>query len=274
MISIITGIYNQKPMNKLFYETLVKNTHNKFELIIIDNNSDDGSREYFLSKDNVKLINTGANYNYPYCQNIGIENAKYDILCFFNNDILVTKDWDKIVLNILVKNRKIKAISVSSNDHVENRTKKKKLRKKWKYIKYPIQFLLGNSSFSLKLMIKIMYGNLERYSKKKYKKWGEKIIEGYSGSAIILKKELIDEIGLWDERIQAADFDLFNRIKEKSLQNENIMPLHLALGVYFHHYLRLTLRKKYPPFKNADLMITLEEKWGDKTKILRKDIIG
>ena len=47
MISIVTAVHNQIGMNRLFYETLKRNTRNVYELIIIDNNSTDGSREFF-----------------------------------------------------------------------------------------------------------------------------------------------------------------------------------------------------------------------------------
>jgi glycosyltransferase involved in cell wall biosynthesis len=89
MISIITAVFNQRGMNQLFYEKLVEYTENPFELIIIDNNSTDGSREYFENKKFVKLIKNDGNYSYPFCQNQGIKAAKYDYLAFLNNDIIV-----------------------------------------------------------------------------------------------------------------------------------------------------------------------------------------
>lgn len=50
MISIITSIYNQRSMNELFYKSLIENTHNHFELIVVDNKSTDGSAEFFQPK--------------------------------------------------------------------------------------------------------------------------------------------------------------------------------------------------------------------------------
>ena len=94
MISIVTSVHNQLDMNKLFYETLKINSSLPFELIVIDNNSDDGSREFFKEKADV-LITNSANYSYPHCQNQEIAVAKFEYLAFFNNDILVPKDWDK-----------------------------------------------------------------------------------------------------------------------------------------------------------------------------------
>lgn len=47
MISIITAIYNQLPMNQIFWEYLNKYTTVPYELIVIDNGSNDGSIEFF-----------------------------------------------------------------------------------------------------------------------------------------------------------------------------------------------------------------------------------
>lgn len=273
MISIITSIYNQLPVNKLYYETLQACTSLPYELIIIDNNSDDGSCAYFEQKENVTLVKTGANYNYPYCQNLGIKHAKYDHLCFFNNDAIPTKHWDVRMFEVFQRNKKIKALSFATNDHLESKEAHKQISRKWKRAKYPLQAIFGNTYFSLTLMLKAMYGNLDTFGEKRFQKFGYETSEGYSGSVIVLKKDILEKIGMWDERIQAADFDLFNRIKEYALANEDIESLQLALGIYFHHYQRLTVKKEYPPFANVEQMIHLEDKWGERTQELRKDII-
>ncbi|MEA3448224.1 MAG: glycosyltransferase [Bacteroidota bacterium] len=274
MISIITGIYNQRAMNEIFYETLKRNTKNPFELIVVDNQSTDGSTDYFAEKEHVVLLRNDGNYNYPYCQNAGLKKAKYDLVCFFNNDILVAPDWDKRMLDIFSKNKSLQMLSVASNDHLESKPVQQKLARKWKRIKHPLQFILGNSKTSLNIMKKFMYGDFNTFAEKRFQKWGYKLIEGYSGSALMTRKTFIDDLGGWDKRIQAADYDLFNRVKKRSLSDKNVMPVQLALGIYFHHYQKLTLKKKYPPFKNKSTMIRLADKWGEETATLRKDIVG
>src|SRR5580704_1210526 len=100
MISIITAIHNQLAMNKLFYAALKKYTRHKFELIIIDNHSTDGSAEFFDSK-RARIIHNDHNYSYPYCQNQGIDSAKYEYLAFLNNDIVVAPRWDQRLIETL-----------------------------------------------------------------------------------------------------------------------------------------------------------------------------
>lgn len=273
MISIITGIYNQKSMNELFYHTLMENTHHPFELIIVDNNSNDGSKEFFTQKENVVLIENDGNFNYPYCQNEGLKRANFEWVCFFNNDILLPKDWDIKVLEIFKRKENLKVLSVATNDHLESKPAQKKIARKWKRIKYPIQAIFGNSKTALKLMVYLMYGDFQKFSNKRFSKWGYQLIEGYSGSAIISRRDFMESIGLWDERIQAADYDLFNRVKKISLKDSSVLPIQLALGIYFHHFQRLTLKANYPPFKNKATMISISEKWGNESEELRKDIV-
>ena len=92
MISIVTAVHNQIGMNRLFYETLKRNTRNVYELIIIDNNSTDGSREFFREHADTVIENPG-NYSYPYCQNQGIAAARYDYLVFLNaGDVFPSAD--------------------------------------------------------------------------------------------------------------------------------------------------------------------------------------
>jgi glycosyltransferase involved in cell wall biosynthesis len=274
MISIVTSIYNQKSMNEIFYQKLMENTRNHFELVIVDNNSTDGSREFFLAKKNVVVIHNDGNYNYPYCQNVGLEKASFELICFLNNDLIVSPGWDVKVMEIFRRHNNLKVLSVATNDHLENKIELKRISRKWKRIKYPVQKLLGNSKPALNLMIKLMYGNFNTFCDRRFSQWGYQLIEGFSGSSIISTREFMRSIELWDERIQAADFDLFNKVKKLSLTDKTVMPVQLALGIYFHHFQRLTLRKKYPPFKNSSSMISLEEKWGEEANILLKDVIG
>jgi GT2 family glycosyltransferase len=273
MISIITSVHNQLDMNKLFYETLKKNTALPFELIVIDNNSTDGSREFFENKADI-FIENKKNYSYPHCQNQGIGVAKYDYLAFFNNDILVSKAWDKKILEIM-DGHAIEVISCATNDHLENKIVQKKLYKRWKKIKFLLRTFFGTDIRTLKWMVRLMYRDFDKFCANRFETFKDSVIEGFSGSCILIKRSAFEKIGIWDERMQVADFDLFFRTKERAIQYHDIKPMQLALGVYIHHFQRLTLRSKnLVPFADQKNIILLKEKWGDKVESLYKDVIG
>ncbi len=117
MVSIITATHNQLSVNQLYVEYLKTYTQNKDELIIIDNHSTDGTREFF-EKNCDKLIKHEHNYSYPYCQNKGIKAASYEYIALLNNDLLVSKAWDAKAIEIMEKNN-IDILSFASTDHVD-----------------------------------------------------------------------------------------------------------------------------------------------------------
>ena len=263
MISIITAIYNQLDMNKLFWEYLKKYTDSTFELIIIDNCSTDGSREFFesLSNENVILIANKENYSYPHCQNQGIKVAKYENLVFLNNDLLVSPHWDSRMLQVLGHDGH-DVISFGTNDRLVNKRISTKIHKHWKRIKYPVITLFGQKTFSLKLMTYLCYGNWEKFTEKIFSTYGLSLCEGFSGSAIAMNRTAISKIGEWDITQQGADFDIFYKTCDRSEKKGDIKPLAIINGVYMHHFRRLTLYQKYPPFADAANLCSNEEKWG------------
>ncbi|MDR2691580.1 MAG: glycosyltransferase [Dysgonamonadaceae bacterium] len=262
MISIITAIHNQVNMNRLFWDYLLRYTDNPFELIIVDNISTDGSREFFrsLPEDKVKVIENDANYSYAHCQNQGIAIAKYDVLVFLNNDVLVSKHWDKRLLEVLGRNKR-EVLSFASNDRIFNKIETDRLSRRWKRIKYPLMYLFGQSLFSLKLMVKLCYGNWERYTSKIFNQYGYSFTVGFSGSAIAMTRKAVELLGMWDISQQGADFDLFYRSCLCAETTGNIEPMSIINGVFIHHYRRLTLYSKHPVFKDKDKLRSIESKW-------------
>ena len=107
-----------------------------------------------------------------------------------------------------------------------------------------------------------MYGNWERFAESRWHKHGTSVREGFVGNTVVVKREALDKIGWWDERINAADFDLYLRTKQRFLDYGDIKPLQITLGVFNHHYIRMTLNKNCPEFKDLGNLISLEEKWG------------
>lgn len=258
MISIITAIHNQLGVNELFLENLKRYTHHPFELIIIDNNSDDGSAEFF-EKNGAIVIRNSDNFSYPTSQNQGIKKSKFDFLAFLNNDIIVAPNWDKDLMEIM-ELQNLEIITPCGIERVESLRQTKKLGRRWKLIKNPLS-MLSTSKWMLKLMHTLMYGNWKKFSAAQKQKFGNKVIEGFVGNTVLFKRSVIEKIGLWDERIQAADFDLYIRSKKRSMEVGDLKPCHIALGVFNHHFIRLTVKSKPTKFVDAKNIIPLNQKW-------------
>jgi len=262
-ISIITAIHNGISFNRLYLECLKKYTYHPFELIIIDNCSTDGSAELFEQSGAV-VIRNSKNYSYPYTQNQGIKIATGEYLFFLNNDIIVAPHWDKHLIDIANVHH-VDVISAKGIENMGNRKETRLYDKRWKRIKYPIYALMGINTRTLLWMAKMMYGNWEKFCARQLEQYNNSIIEGILGNNVMMTRRAIALVGLWDERLQAADFDLFMRVKKRHMEYGDIKPCQIALGVFVHHYIRLTSKysSKPQPFADKENLINLEDKWSE-----------
>lgn len=260
LLSIIAAIHNGLAFNQLFYESLAKYTVHPFELIIIDNASTDGSREYFESV-NARIIHNEVNYSYPYCQNQGIAIAKGEYLFFLNNDLIVSPKWDEILIEVS-KRHQVDVLSASGIENLGNKKDTQAIDRKWKRTKNPLM-ALGFGKRNLAFMHKMMYGNWEKFCAKKFEEHHWDIVEGIVGNNVMMTKRGLGILGLWDERIQSADFDLFMRTKKRAMDIGDIKPCQIALGAFIHHFSRMTSKYavKPRPFADQHKMIALNEKW-------------
>ncbi|MDZ4758978.1 MAG: glycosyltransferase [Bacteroidota bacterium] len=261
MISIITPIYNQLAMNKLFYESLLQNTFHPFELIIIDNKSDDGSREYFEGKEHVVLIKNEFNYSYPYCNNLGIQKSRFEYMAFLNNDIILSEDWDKKLMACMEVND-VQFICPCGTERMGTKELTTKRMLRWKLISTPLRKISVNI-LSLKWMMKLMYSSYEKYAASLFRKYGFKIKEGFCGFAILTTKTNLNKIEGMDIRVQEADWDLFVKVKKRSIDIGDMKPIQIALGIFVHHFGRLTAKSNFPDFKDRNNLYSFDDKWTE-----------
>jgi len=265
MISIITAIYNQLDMNRLYWESVTANTDGDWELIIVDNVSTDGSREFFEAfGSKVKVIANDGNYSYPYCQNRGIAAAKGDVFAFFNNDIILPPHWDTRMLKVLGRDG-YEVLALASNDRTGDAVSTRRLSRRWKRIKYPVITIFGQRRRALKAMIWLCYGKWDKFSDKMWRKYGLGLRLGFSGSAVMMTRKAVDIFDGWDPSQQAADFDMYLRTMQRAETVGDIKPMSVVGGVFHHHFRRLTMRCDYPPFVDADNLRSPFEKWDRPT---------
>lgn len=261
MISIITGVFNQLPMNQLFWESLVHYTHHPFELIIIDNGSTDDSANFFESV-GARVIRNNANYSYPHCQNQGIAVSQYDWLAFLNNDIIVSPAWDQGLINTM-QTHGLEVATACGIEKMEDQASARRLRKRWQRIKNLLG-LLGHNKKVLRWMHQWMYPDWESFCQQHREKSHQKITLGFVGNTVMMQRSALAKIGQWDERIQGADYDLFLRTDKRATEVGDIQPMHCCLDTFVHHYIRLTSKSFYPPFVDQNNLLTIKQKWTEK----------
>ena len=91
LVSIIIPMYNAEKYIEETMQSVIDQSYNNWELIIVDDCSTDYSREivrdYINKEDRIKLIETGANFGGPARpRNIGMQNAKGEYMAFLDAD--------------------------------------------------------------------------------------------------------------------------------------------------------------------------------------------
>jgi len=104
LVSIIIVNYNGKAHLKKCLDSIKENSYKEYEIILVDNNSTDGSVE-LVKKEfaNVKIIKLDKNYGFAKPNNIGAKHATGDFLYFLNNDTTIGKDSITNLVEVIQK---------------------------------------------------------------------------------------------------------------------------------------------------------------------------
>ncbi len=239
--SIIVVTYNNLDFTKQCLKSIRKySPKDSYELIVIDNNSKDKTKEYLQKQNDLKLILNDDNKGFPRACNQGIKiaNKKNDIL-FLNNDTIVTSNWLLNLQKCLYSSKKIGAVGAVCNKD-ENRQ--------------GIDFKYDD----LKTMQKLAkLNNISDSSK-----WEEKTF--LIGFCLLVKREVINKLKCLDEKYSPGyieDNDFCLRILKAGYK------LKLCHDVFIHHNLGTSFRKDLTYFykilfKNRDYFY---EKWHFNT---------
>lgn len=101
MISIVSGTLNRVELLPKVIENTV-NGCERVELVLVDGGSTDGTIDYLksLNHPRIKLIEVGHRSRYAHYMNIGIRNSTYELVCQWNDDVLLMNSWNDIINTI------------------------------------------------------------------------------------------------------------------------------------------------------------------------------
>lgn len=257
MLSVITAVHNQIGHNKLFLEGLNRYTRGPYEIIIVDNHSTDGSAELFEAS-GCRVIRNTVNLCYPESMNLGIRASKGDYLCLLNNDVYVGPDWDRLLIDAIEK-WSLDAVSPLGLEQMPTRELTDWMYERWAVIGRSRHS--GKSAEQLYKMIRVMYGQWENFCREIHNAFYQKLFEGIIGSCVMVRRSLLDTIGLLDERIQSADWDLYYKIRKREEEVGDVHRVMIAGWVYIHHFIRATIKGRPEPFSCKHPRLTIDEKW-------------
>lgn len=104
LISVIIINYNGLRFLEPCLSSLMSQTWKDYEIILVDNGSSDGSKEYILQHfPSVDLVETGKNLGFAGGANAGIHNASGDFILTLNNDTIADPAFLKEILQPMLR---------------------------------------------------------------------------------------------------------------------------------------------------------------------------
>lgn len=181
-VSVIIPVFNRAAFLSRAIKSILNQTHNKFEIIVVDDNSTEKVYDVVDSfrDDRVTFIKNSQNKGVSYSRNIGIKNAKYDLIALLDSDDEWLSDKLEYQIDFFRKNPD-KNVVHTEEIWIRNgiRVNPKKHHKK-----------IGGDIFMSSLRLCLM-----------------------SPSSILIKKSIFDEYGFFDESfVVCEDYDMWLRI--------------------------------------------------------------
>ncbi|MBS4001150.1 MAG: glycosyltransferase family 2 protein [Desulfobulbaceae bacterium] len=212
-ISIIIINYNQKNFLKVCFKGILKLMSKiNYEIIIVDNASTDGSQEIltgFKIKDlRLKVILNNQNLGFGAGCNKGIKISHGEYILILNPDIAVLENSIDSLVKFMEENKKVGIVGPQLLN--PDRTIQKSC------FRYPCwhmpilrRTMLGKLPWAKEKLNDYLMSDFNHQSTKK--------VDWILGAALMLRKEMIKKIGLFDERffLYFEDIDLCRRANKK-----------------------------------------------------------
>ena len=108
MVSIIIVNFNGKHYLESCLSSLTKIDYDNLEIIVVDNNSTDGTIEFLVQNyPSVITLKLDQNYGFAKPNNMAAKIAKGDLLLFLNNDTEVTPTFVSELVDVLLNDKQI-----------------------------------------------------------------------------------------------------------------------------------------------------------------------
>jgi GT2 family glycosyltransferase/2-polyprenyl-3-methyl-5-hydroxy-6-metoxy-1,4-benzoquinol methylase len=208
-VSVITLNWNTRVELAGLLSSLEENKSCNYEVIVVDQNSQDGSLEWLRELDDVRHIEGSQNCGFPCGNNLGIALAKSDNILLLNSDTLVPRGVLKRWVDVARKNKQYGVIGAVTN--------------------------YASGPQGVKQINYTNYDEMSKYAALRFKSSGEKVIPFprivFFGA--LIKKVCLHKIGLLDESfgLGNCEDDDFTLRALKAKFGTGYAP-----GVYVHHY--------------------------------------
>lgn len=252
-VSLVIPTYNNLEYTKTCLNSIRKyNDRGTYEIIIVDNNSTDGTVEWLKEQTDINVIFNNENKGFPVGCNQGITIAeKSNDIFLLNNDTVIMQNSIFNLRMALYSEENIGATGAVSNNVSY-----------YQQIEEQFSDFDGYSQYSLKNNIP----DEERYERR------VKLI----GFAMLIKRSVLNKVGLLDERFTPGNFeddDLSFRILKEGFE------LLLCRDSFILHFGSVSFGEKPLEYINLfkENSNKFKEKWGfsiEYSTFIRQEIIG
>lgn len=196
MVSIIIVTCNRKELVIRCLDSVLKSEYPFFEVILVDNNSSDGTPEEIEKNfKDVKLLRNSENLMAAGGRNSGIKVAKGKFLLFIDSDNVVDREMVSHLSQVLQSNDRIGMVGPQMFFYSDP-------KRIW-YSGADIDLLTGKTTY-------FGYGKIDDNSVKENRE------VGHIPNVFMIKKSVLDKVGYFDERykIMYEEADMALRIKK------------------------------------------------------------
>jgi len=200
-LSIIIVSFNDKSHLEECLSSIKENAQNMdFEILIVDNNSSDGSQEFIKQNyPKIKLIANEENAGFAIALNRGIRESEGEFFLFLNPDTVIYPEALSLLLEELKINPRVGAIGPALLR--EENAYQVSFGKRVSFVSEIFQKFLLNPFYKLRL---------KSIQTRKEVGW-------LSAACLMTRKEVLEDVGLFDENffLYFEDIDLCYRIRKK-----------------------------------------------------------
>ncbi len=184
LVSVIIPTYNRRKVLARALNSIFAQTYDNYEIIIIDDCSDDGTREWLTSLDDPRLhyIFLDKNTGPAHARNVGLERARGEFIAFLDSDDI----WCPRKLE-----KQLKVFHEHPDIHVVY-TRCIRIGKDGSYFAWPVRVYSGN------ILDELLVENIV-----------------VPTSSVMVRRECFNVVGGFDENFPSCmDWDLWVRIAE------------------------------------------------------------
>ncbi|OPA80162.1 hypothetical protein BVG16_05295 [Paenibacillus selenitireducens] len=241
--SIVIPTFNKVDLLRQCLESIRQYTDVPYEIIVVDNASTDGTREYLKSLGRgIRYQIEDFNRGFAGAVNKGLMMAHGKTIVLLNNDIIVTKNWLSNMLACLHSDSNIGLVGPNTN------------------------YVGGEQLISVSYKtIEEMHAFAHQYNVSDSGKWQR--IDRLVGFCLLFHRSLLEQTGYLDEGYEVGNFEDDDWVIRVRIQNKALV---IAGDTFIHHFGSQSMRELGTQFftvnnRNQDFF---HQKWGNPYELV------